>query len=571
MSGPIPCVIYAARSAGDDRKDEEKSTTSQTAEVRERIEQEGGRLIVGEFAESGHSGFHGERGPELAAAMQRAKEAAAEFDGEAELWVFHSSRLSRGDGSKGRQGLMKIWADLKYEDVQVRSVSDDEFVKNPMLVGIASETNRKYSADHGAHVARGKKTAVENGRWPGGPIPDGYLAERSIDERGRKQVALVIDEQRAPIIRLMFDMSEEGLGDPTIARRLNENGYRTLKGRPWTRRLVQHRLGNHVYAGRTVRWGEGARRGGDYERLKEPEVFPGLHPALIEPNRFDRIYAARASRDRRGGAGDRKKRGGRPTTRYALAKLAVCDRCGERMYCNTNGYRREDGSQRRTYRCANYHGATGLCDQPPIDAEMVDGFLLVFLEDLVLDVDAWAAELAKGAEEKRAGLESLVAAERKKIEKTEKTYGKVKARWIKAVDSGKESEAELANEAMGDLKAETEMARADLKSLLDKLDALENEPTPTDAALDLYSELANAVRSGGRSIRELNERLREQFEEFRLDQPDPDSVSVQPVLKPVEAPLGYMPGDPAIPAVAGKRPPMVAVEVKENNGSGKQE
>jgi site-specific DNA recombinase len=580
MSAPTPCIVYAARSAEDE---DEKSTGSQTAEVLKRIEAEGDRDVIGEFAESGKSGYHGERGPELDAAMAAAEAAAADY-GEAELWVFHSSRLARGDGTKGRRSLNLIHAQLLYENVRVRSVADDEFVRNPMLVGIASEQNHKYSKDHGAHVARGKGAAVEAGRWPGGPAPDGYLIERSLDERGKTLAKLVPDPERAQVVGIVFDLSEEGIGDPTIARRLNEAGHRTKAGKPWTRRRVQATLTNHVYAGRVVRWGRGSHRGGDYERLDTPETFPGEHPALIEPPRFDRILAARAKRDNHR---DRGKRGGRPTGRYALAKLAVCERCGSPMYASTSPYKRKDGSHRRSYQCANVKFATGLCDQPTVSAEQVDAAVVDYLDRLFVDVKEWAAELARGAEIQRAGLDAAVAAERDKLDRADRSMEKARARYRRALDADRETEVEVTLALMDDLKAEAEQARDGLRSAQEKRAALEAEPSPTDAALDLHSELAKAVRGGDGSLADLNERLRQEFDEFRLDAIDGETVGVQPILKARPFDVGtalaawaeageFAPSPEEVeaheaaerasdPILVGQRPPALPLEVTVKN------
>ena len=153
---PLPTVFVGIESG----RSGEGSPQSQIRKIETHPEATAdGRFNVGKFTESGKTGFKGERGPELAAAIEVAKAAAAKH-GEAELWVFHSSRLARGDGKKGQRSLMKLWADLFYEDVQVRSVEDDEFVKNPQLVGIASTQNAKYSEDLSSHIRRGKERQI---------------------------------------------------------------------------------------------------------------------------------------------------------------------------------------------------------------------------------------------------------------------------------------------------------------------------------------------------------------------------------------------------------------------------
>jgi site-specific DNA recombinase len=532
---PTPCVVYAARSREDARLDEEKSTTSQTQEVRAAIEMLGGREVVGEFSESGHSGFHGERGPELVAATDAAKAAATQH-GEAELWVFHSSRLARGSGEKGKQSLMKIWADLKYEDVQVRSASkaDDEFMLNPMLVGIASSQNHKAAQDISDHVSRGKRAAVKVGKWTGGPAPDGYWL-RKVVVNNAPETLLEIDAERRPIIDLLYDLSEEGIGDATIARRINAAGHRSRKGKPWTRRLVQYILCHPVYAGRIVRVGEGSHKGGTYRKLDAPEVYDGRHEAIIDPDRWDRIHAKRATRDRskagREKAAVKRDRGGAPTTRYLLTKLAYCPRCGERMLCKTDPYVRKDGTRKRNYVCPNKLGSTGVCDMPRIEAGVVDASVWVYLNKTFVDVDAWARELQRGTAERRGALESALAHEQAEAVKVERLQEKAQARYRKLI--GEDADPARAEALMAELEDDLAGARDRAATAQDRLDALSEETAPTDTALDFCIELADTI--GGvkesESVQTVNEKLREVFECFYLDVDAEGAVTIKPVMQ----------------------------------------
>ncbi len=526
----IPAVIYAARSASDDG---EKSTRSQIDEVRKRVDLEGGREVIGEFSESGRSGFHGERGPELDAAMAAATGAASDA-GAAELWVFHSSRLARGDGHKGKRSLNKIHADLLYEDVQVRSVEDDEFVRNAMLVGIASEQNNKFAKDHGTHIARGKRRASGEGKWSGGPAPDGYITDRQLVDK--KIVAkLKLDPERAPVIRAAFDLAEGGMPDAAIVRSLNEAGHRTKNGKAWTLRRVNATLSNPVYAGRIVRWGAGSMKGGEYRRFEEPEICIGEHPHLIEPDRYDVIAAVRAdrlsSKKRKTSAPkDRGRLGGRPTTRFALAKLAVCGRCGERMSVNTSKPR-TDGTQRRTYVCQNVRSATGLCDQPRLDAEKIDTAVVEYLDRLFVDVDAWTAELERGASGQREAAEAALAAERAELAKLEGREAKLREVWTAAIEAGETRREEIAFDTLEECASKSGVCRERVAELAGTLNAMEEEPSPTDTALDLYNDLVRVVRGGDGSLLDLNERLRSEFEAFELDRVEEGIVGILPLLR----------------------------------------
>jgi DNA invertase Pin-like site-specific DNA recombinase len=317
-----------------------------------------------------------------------AKTAAAEH-GQAELWVFHSSRLARGSGKmRGARALGEVFYDLRRHGVSLRSVEDDPYVTDEAFVGMASKMANKYSEDLASHVQRGKRNQFARGERLGGPVPDGYLLVEQIED-GRALRRYVIDEQRAPIIRRAAELALDGLGAPALARRLNAEGHRTKAGKGWTRRRVQDMLSNPFYAGRTV-----LHRG-----TREQQERPGSWPALIEAEDFDRIRALTATRDK--AAKSHSTRTGRRTTRYSLARLAKCDRCGERMYCVTSPYKRKDGTHQRSYICANVRQDTGLCDQPKIDAAKVDTAVVAHLDRLFIDFEAWLDELAKGAGDQR--------------------------------------------------------------------------------------------------------------------------------------------------------------------------
>src|SRR5450755_4909662 len=109
MTETVRAVIYGVKSSPDERE----SVADQQRIVREAIGDDD--RIIGTFGEANQSGYRKERGPELEKAMRCAIDAAAEH-GEAELWVWHSSRLARGDGSKGKRSISKIVADLLYEN-----------------------------------------------------------------------------------------------------------------------------------------------------------------------------------------------------------------------------------------------------------------------------------------------------------------------------------------------------------------------------------------------------------------------------------------------------------------------
>lgn len=517
LERPIAAVVYAAKSTPD----EKDSTGDQVARVRAEIERVGGRVVIGEaFSEENVSAFRGSRGPKLEAAMRAAIAAAGEH-GEAELWVFHSSRLARGDGRKGAaRSLLKVYADLLAEGVALRSVSDDDYLRNGLLVAVASEQNHKYSADLSAHVKRGKRQQFEKGERLGGPVPDGYVLLDALDA-GRAVRRYELDPVRAPVISRMFELADGGMAPANVARRLNAEGLRTKAGGLWKRRRVQDTLTNPFYAGLVAR--------NRSVRGAVVETAPGGHPALVEATMLDRIAAQFAARDRAAGSVRDK---GRPNSRHLFARLAYCTRCDSRLYAVTSTYKRKDGSRARQYVCPHYKESTGGCDQPPIDAEVVERAFLEHLQHFFIDWEAWLAARSQQQGAERSAIEQSLAVEQARLAKLNQAEPKARARWIDSLedDALEATRAELYQS----LVREREQVQHRLDELAAALAATPVEPQ-TDAMLDLFNELSRVVRGhidAAGTVVELNAHLRHVLRLVEMDACDDGGVKLIAYLSP---------------------------------------
>lgn len=469
--------------------------------------------VVGEFQDEGFSAYTGNRGPGLEEAQRLAAETAAAH-GECVLVAQHSDRIARGDGTTSQHfGEVFFWA--RRNRVRIWTTQTGREVEDPMRATMEGERDHEDSKRKSEAVKAGKRRAFERGDWQGGPVPDGYVTTHRVDERGTKIVDLHADPEREPVLRLLFDLADEGRGDPSIARTLNRAGHRTQAGNAWTRRQVQNVLTNWHYAGLVV-W----RRG-----TPEQEVRQGRHPALIEPERFERFAVARAGRDQ---AATGRPKGGRPTTRYALAKLGVCDACGSRMYATTSPYKRKkDGAHQRTYTCAHVQNQTGLCDAPKIDADVIDRAVVEHLDKLFVDFEAWVARLAEGANQQRKQLEGRLNAKMAELTKHERREAKLRERYLDSVDA--DTGLRAAQEAYDHVIQERDSLRNQCRALQEQLAAEPKQP-PADALLDVYNGLAASVRGDG-SVAEVNERLRASFREFRMKWVEPGVVGILPVLQ----------------------------------------
>lgn len=162
----------------------------------------------------------------------------------------------------------------------------------------------------------------------------------------RHRLDLVPEE--AAVVRHIFRLyTQEGLGIRLIARKLNEEGYRTRKGGNWSMVTIRDILRNRVYLGTYARFGV---------------RVPGSHQALIAPDDFRKVQDRMAARRTAGGP--------RNVSPFLLSGLAYCGACGHRMIGvsrRQSWTRRSDGgtstAEYRYYQCGsrtnqsvcNYH------------------------------------------------------------------------------------------------------------------------------------------------------------------------------------------------------------------------
>lgn len=504
---------------------------------------ESGRFVIGEFKESGYSGFKRERGPETQRGLDTAKSAAAEY-GQAEVWFFHSSRAARGDGKKGKRSLLSLYADLYADDVQLRTKEDDEFVSRPMLVGIASEQNHKYSRDLSTHVSRGKRQQRAEGARSGGPLPDGFLYKsrkpHPLNER-RMICEFMRDPKREHIYRAMFDGMRAGHSESKIAQDLNAKGYRTKAwvtkkggahgGNRFNFRSVKHSLSNPFYYG-----GNGWNVG-----KADEEIFWHDRPAYGTREDFD---AYRQRRAEKGGKSNNPTGAGRPSERYLLGSgFARCGRCGGKVSTRTHSNKRvtKGGTQKRSYVCLNCKYGNGECDLPHLDAERIDAELVAHLDRVWIDFEAFVGKInaAQSSEAEKVERERDDAAA--KLATAEAADRKLRERYAAKVAEDDDGAASIILQTLTENAATTEEAAKRVQGLSDRL-AEVVATTPVDESLDALSALRDELRDtlGKSSVREVREGLERRFVTFVLDRDDDGRDTVTPILKrlPVYASWG---------------------------------
>jgi DNA invertase Pin-like site-specific DNA recombinase len=176
-------ILYAAKSSPD----EKGSIADQLKEARKWAEEQS-LEVADEYSEENVSAYKGDRGSELAAALEHTERIGAT------LIVQHSDRLARGDAKQARHLVeIALWA-IKT-DVKIHCVQDPSTFQNLLMAVVMGDRNMEDSRRKSTAIKAGHARRRKRGLHRGGVTPFGYLLRRNeADER-----VLVIAEERAPV------------------------------------------------------------------------------------------------------------------------------------------------------------------------------------------------------------------------------------------------------------------------------------------------------------------------------------------------------------------------------------
>lgn len=286
------------------------------------------------FQDIGISGRKVENRPAFKRMIALAKEKPRPFEA---VLVWKFSRFSRS------QEQSVLYKDLlkKKCGISVISISeeipDDEF--GGLIERIIEWMDEFYSTRLGGEVRRGMEEAVNRG-YPVTVAPFGYKMLLRDNATPQK---LIVDEERAKYVRMMFDDYELGLGTREIAQKLNAMEVRTTRGNLWENRTVEDILRNKTYIG-YIHWNPKGktRRKYDCEDVIEAK---GAHDPIISEEQFSRVQELIRKKKELYG----KYRRNQSSPSFMLHGLVKCSSCGATLTRSTTG----------SLQCHNY--ARGKC------------------------------------------------------------------------------------------------------------------------------------------------------------------------------------------------------------------
>ncbi len=167
-------------------------------------------------------------------------------------------------------------------------------------------------------LQRGRIKSIEEGKYISPDAPYGY--EFKYDDKGKKN--LVINEEQANAVKLIFDMYLQGNGATKIANKLNSLGYRTNNNIEFKCKAVRDILSNITYTG-YVKWKTVDRK--NHSRIRpesEQIISKGNHEAIIDEFTFKKAQEIRKSKY----ISPTKKEISNP-----LAGILICKKCGHNI------------------------------------------------------------------------------------------------------------------------------------------------------------------------------------------------------------------------------------------------
>ncbi len=267
---------------------------------------------------------------------------------------------------------------LKDRDIKVLSakenINDDPsgILMESVLEGMAEY----YSAELGVKVKRGMNLNAECGYYNGGCVPLGFKLQDVIDERFCNNIKqkikkkYVIDEEKAPIVKKIFEMYANDNKMADIIRYLNDLKLTTSYDKPFNKSSIKRILQNKKYVGVYTYHGEELE--GVLPRIIDDDLFNKVQQELIKNG----LYPSRR----------------RAKTEYLLTGKLYCGNCKEKM---TGVSGTSKTKQLHTYyACKNARNKDNNCKAKHVKKTDIEDLVVKFASDLL--TDEIINEIAKG-------------------------------------------------------------------------------------------------------------------------------------------------------------------------------
>lgn len=279
------------------------------------------------------------------------------------------SRLCRNtaDTLKIVRMTRELGIDIFFENENIHTITTDGEFLITIFASLAQDTSRQISDN----VNWGHDKSMRKGTIYGNGNILGY-------EKVGNQ--LIINEEQANAVRAIFNYYLEGYGTRRICTLLEQEGYKTAKGKSkWTVGAVQRVLKNEKYCGHlllgkkyTVDYLTHKRKNNDGEKPKYLFIQDDQGNPVVPPIISEAMFKkAQQELKRRGDInGVDKRKNTRYSNAYPFSGKLVCKKCGAHM--RRLVYYRGTPKEQVMWKCSTFM-ARGKeeCDMPSISEELL--------------------------------------------------------------------------------------------------------------------------------------------------------------------------------------------------------
>jgi site-specific DNA recombinase len=216
-------------------------------------------------------------------------------------------------------------------------------------------------------VKQNKISMARQGLNSSGSVPFGYIRnpktkklEIEVDEEG--------NETKAPIVRMIFDWYLEGLGQKTICDKLNDMGIKNKQGNKWVPNSLRYLLTCETYKGTLKANTFGNEKGKTV--VVETVNVEDNHPAIIDPETFEKAQSLRVTNRDRSGVDQRSRNWNDKKHISMLDALVFCSCCGRKS--TIKYYASQKPPAFHIIKCSRFDATGKTCDNGGVAIRYVE-------------------------------------------------------------------------------------------------------------------------------------------------------------------------------------------------------
>ena len=347
-------ALYCRLSQEDENKGDSDSIINQKA-ILTKYAEENGFSNIEIFVDDGYSGVSFNR-PDFKRLLELMEKGKVET-----LITKDLSRLGRNYIEVGdyTEIMFPRW-NVRY--IAINDNYDSLYNEGNELAPFKNLFNEWYARDTSKKIRAVFKAKAERGERVTAQIPYGY--KRKPDTKGD----LLVNEETAPVVKMIFELCASGKGPTVIANILKEKKilkptiyryqqtgfYGNVTDKEdiygWRTQTVVNILNNEVYLGHTINCKTTVASYKDKRKIYRPESewirFENTHEAIIDQTTWELVRKVRSGKQRRNRMGDVSKYSG----------LLYCADCGSKLYFVRGASIKPE---KFNFICSRYHKHSG--------------------------------------------------------------------------------------------------------------------------------------------------------------------------------------------------------------------